>query len=402
MATAASTVIKPEHDGSRKHFIFSDEHLDLRDSMSAWVKKEMHPHRNEWEETLWPDEIMRRAGELGYLGLCFPESYGGQGGDYFYSLIRAECMSYSGSGGTNMGFAVQTDMVLPPVHLLGTEEQKQRYLVPGIKGERIGALGITEPGAGSDVAGIRTTAIRDGDDYVINGAKTFITNGARADFCVLVTKTDPDKRHDGITLFLIDLRDEDGNTVPGFSISRDAGEDGNARLGHRRARLRGRAGPGRRGPRRDRQGLLPHLLGAPGRAPGGRGRLLRGVRADVREDAGVRKRARGVRPLDRPLPGHSPQVRRHGDEDRGRQAIVHATAWRFANGEYPVREITMAKLFATRVCHEVADECVQIHGGYGYMKEYEIERAYRDQRLNRIGAGTDEIMLDVIGRSYGL
>ena len=158
---------------------------------------------------------MRRAGELGYLGLCFPEEYGGQGGDYFYSLVRAECMSYSGSGGTNMGFAVQTDMVLPPVHLLGTEEQKQRYLVPGIKGERIGCLGITEPGAGSDVAGIRTTAIRDGDEYVINGAKTFITNGARADFCVLVTKTDPDARHDGITLFLVDLRDEDGNTSRG-------------------------------------------------------------------------------------------------------------------------------------------------------------------------------------------
>ena len=145
MATA--TVIKPEHEATRKHFIFTDEHLDLRESMSAWVKKELHPHRNEWEETLWPDAAMRRAGELGYLGLCFPEEYGGQGGDYFYSLIRAECMSYSGSGGTNMGFAVQTDMVLPPVHLLGTEDQKQRYLVPGIQGERIGCLGITEPGA---------------------------------------------------------------------------------------------------------------------------------------------------------------------------------------------------------------------------------------------------------------
>ena len=114
---------------------------------------------------------MRRAGELGYLGLCFPEEYGGQGGDYYYSLVRAECMSYSGSGGTNMGFAVQTDMVLPPVHLLGTEAQKQRYLVPGIKGVKVGCLGITEPGAGSDVAGIRTTAIRDGDEFVINGVE---------------------------------------------------------------------------------------------------------------------------------------------------------------------------------------------------------------------------------------
>src|SRR5436190_5670420 len=216
---ATATVIKPEHQGTRKHLLFTDEHEDLRSSMEAWVKKELWPHRNEWEETLWPDEVMRRAGELGYLGLCFPEEYGGQGGDYFYSLVRAECMSRSGSGGTNMGFAVQTDMVLPPIHLLGTEEQKQRYLVPGIKGEKTGSLGITEPGAGSDVAGIRTTAIRDGDEYVINGSKTFITNGPRADFIVLVCKTDPSERHTGITLFVVDLRDENGEHVPGFTVS---------------------------------------------------------------------------------------------------------------------------------------------------------------------------------------
>src|SRR4051794_31625562 len=215
----AATVIKPQHDGTRRHLLFTDEHEDLRESMESWVKKELWPHRNEWEETTWPNEAMRRAGELGFLGLCFPEEYGGQGGDYYYSLVRAECMSYSGSGGLNMGFAVQTDMVLPPVHLLGTEEQKQKYLVPGIKGEKIGSLGITEPGAGSDVAGIRTTAIRDGDEYVINGAKTFITNPPRADFIVLVVKTDPEKRHDGISLLLVDLKDEDGKPTPGFTVS---------------------------------------------------------------------------------------------------------------------------------------------------------------------------------------
>src|SRR3954468_19326654 len=216
----AATVIKPEHGAARKHLLFTDEHEDLRSSMEAWVKKELWPHRNEWEETTWPNEAMRRAGELGFLGLCFPEEYGGQGGDYYYSLVRAECMSYSGSGGTNMGFAVQTDMVLPPVHLLGTEEQRQRFLVPGIKGERIGCLGITEPGAGSDVAEIPTKASRDGDEYVISGSKMFIPNGARADFCVLVAKTDPDARHEGITLFVVDLRDDDGEPAPGFSVSR--------------------------------------------------------------------------------------------------------------------------------------------------------------------------------------
>ena len=278
MATATtngSSVIKPDHAAGRKHFIFSQEHEDLRESMQSWVQKELWPHRNEWEDTYWPTEAMKRAGELGFLGLCFPEEYGGQGGDYFYSLVRAECMSYSGSGGTNMGFAVQTDMVLPPIHLLGTEEQKQRYLEPGLKGEKIGCLGITEPGAGSDVAGIRTTAIRDGDEYVINGSKTFITNGPRADFIVLVARPTPRRATTGITLFVVDLRDENGETVPGFTVSRRAGEDGDARLRHRRARLRGRPRPGRRRARRGRQGLLPHRLGAPGRAAGRRRRLPR-------------------------------------------------------------------------------------------------------------------------------
>jgi alkylation response protein AidB-like acyl-CoA dehydrogenase len=402
MTTASPAVIKPEHDGSRKHFLFTDEHLDLRESMSAWVKKEMYPHRNEWEDSYWPTEVMRRAGELGYLGLCFPEEYGGQGGDYFYSLVRAECMSYSGSGGTNMGFAVQTDMVLPPVHLLGTEEQKQRYLVPGIKGEKVGCLGITEPGAGSDVAGIRTTAIRDGDEYVINGAKTFITNAPRADFCVLVTKTDPNERHNGITLFVVDLRDESGEKVPGFTVSRELEKMGmhasdTGEIAFEDMRVPADAVLGEIG--KGFYHISWELQGE--RLVAAAGCYSASERMFEKTLAYAQEREAFGRAIGRF------QVIRHKFADmatkiEAAKQMVHATAWRFANGEYPVREITMAKLFATRVCHEVADECVQIHGGYGYMKEYEIERAYRDQRLNRIGAGTDEIMLDVIGRSYGL
>jgi citronellyl-CoA dehydrogenase len=403
LATASpSSVIKPEHDGSRKHFIFTDEHLDLRESMSAWVKKELHPHRNEWEDTYWPSEVMRRAGELGYLGLCFPEEYGGQGGDYFYSLVRSECMSYSGSGGTNMGFAVQSDMVLPPIHLLGTEEQKQRYLVPGIKGEKIGCLGITEPGAGSDVAAIRTTAIRDGDEYVINGAKTFITNGPRADFGVLVCKTDPEAKHEGITLFVVDLRDDKGERVPGFHVSRELEKMGmhasdTGELAFEDMRVPAEAVLGEIG--KGFYHISWELQGERLVAAAGCYSSCERMFEKTLEYA-MERQAFG-RPIGRF------QAIRHKFADmatkiEAAKQMVHATAWRFANGEYPVREITMAKLFATRVCHEVADECVQIHGGYGYMKEYEIERAYRDQRLNRIGAGTDEIMLEVIGRSYGL
>src|SRR5215208_1316853 len=398
----AATVIKPQHETTRKHLLFTDEHEDLRESMEAWVKKELWPHRNEWEETTWPNEAMRRAGELGFLGLCFPEEYGGQGGDYYYSIVRAECMSYSGSGGTNMGFAVQTDMVLPPVHLLGTEEQKQRYLVPGIKGEKIGALGITEPGAGSDVAGIRTKAIRDGDEYVINGSKTFITNGARADFIVLVAKTDPDKRHDGITLFVVDLRDDAGNHVPGFTVQRKLEKMGmhaadTCELGFEDVRVPADAVLGELG-----KGFYhiswelqsERMVAAAGCVAGAERMFEKTLEyAKEREAFG--------RPIGRF------QAIRHkfaemATKIEAAKQFNYVVSWRYANGEYPVREITEVKLFTSRMACEVADECVQILGGYGYMKEYEIERAYRDVRLNRIGAGTDEIMLEVIGRSYGL
>ena len=400
MATA--TVIKPEHEATRKHLLFTDEHEDLRESMEAWVKKELWPHRNEWEETTWPNEAMRRAGELGYLGLCFPEEYGGQGGDYYYSLVRAECMSYSGSGGTNMGFAVQTDMVLPPVHLLGTEDQKQRYLVPGIKGEKIGCLGITEPGAGSDVAGIRTKAIRDGDEYLISGSKTFITNGARADFILLVAKTDPDARHEGITLFLVDLRDDDGNHVPGFEVSRKlekmgmhASDTGELAFNEVRVPAENVLGEIGKGFYHISWELQSERMVAAAGSVAGAERLF-----EKTLDYAKEREAFG-RPIGRF------QAIRHkfaemATKIEAAKQFNYVVAWRYANGEYPVREITEVKLFASRMCCEVADECVQILGGYGYMKEYEIERAYRDVRLNRIGAGTDEIMLEVIGRSFGL
>jgi len=401
-SAAGNGVLKPEHDGSRKHLLFTDEHEDLRESMQAWVQKELYPHRNEWEETTWPNEAMKRAGELGYLGLCFPEEYGGQGGDYFYSIVRAECMSYSASGGTNMGFAVQTDMVLPPIEMLGTEEQKQKYLPPSIKGEKIGCLGITEPGAGSDVAGIRTKAVKDGDDYLISGSKTFITNGVRADFIVLVAKTDPDARHDGITLFIVDLRDDEGDLVEGFEIARKLEKMGmhasdTAELSFDEVRVPADAVLGEVG-----KGFYhiswelqsERMVAAAGCVAGAERMFEKTLEyAKDREAFG--------RPIGKF------QAIRHkfaemATKIEAAKQFNYVTAWRYANGEYPVREISMVKLQTSQMCCEVADECVQILGGYGYMKEYEIERSYRDVRLNRIGAGTDEIMLEVIGRSYGL
>jgi len=398
----SDTVIKPDFEANQKHFIFTQEHEDLRESMVAWVKKELYPHRNEWEKTKWPDSAMRRAGELGYLGLCFPEEYGGQGGDYYYSLVRAEALSYAGSGGLGMGFAVQTDMVLPPIHLLGTEEQKQKYLAPGIRGEKIGALGITEPGAGSDVAGIRTTAILDGDEYVINGSKTFITNAARADFMVLVTKTDPDAGHDGITLMLIDIRDEDGNELPGFSVAKNlekmgmhASVTGEITFEDFRVPADSVLGEVGKGFYHISWELQSERLVAAAGSNASAERLLETAIEYAKE-----RNAFG-RPIGK-FQAIRHKIAEMATRIEASKQFTYTVAWRVANGEYPVREISMAKLHSAQMACDIADQTIQIHGGYGYMEEYEVERHYRDIRLNRIGAGTDEVMLEVIGRSYGL
>jgi alkylation response protein AidB-like acyl-CoA dehydrogenase len=396
MSSPAADVLKPDHAASRRHFIFSEEHDRLRESIHAFVTRELAPHAEEWEETTFPDSVFPRMGELGLLGLSFPEEYGGQGGDYFCNLVLAEEMVHSDSGGLAMGVAVHTDMATPPINLFGTEEQKQAYLVPAIAGTKISCLGITEPNAGSDVAGIRTRAVRDGDDWVINGAKTYITNGHRADFIVLVCKTDPDAGHDGISLLIVDM------DLPGVVREQRLQKLGmhssdTALLAFQDVRVPGSALLGELG--KGFYHVMWELQGE--RLIGAAGCVAAAQKAFDRTLRYATERTAFGRPVGRF------QVIRHKFAEmataiEASRQLVYATAWRFANGEYPVREISMAKVHAARMACQVTDECLQIHGGAGYMKEFKIERAWRDMRLNRIGAGTDEIMLDVIGRSYGL
>src|SRR5918997_1512484 len=396
MGTPAPDVLKPGFAAPQRHFIFTEEHDRLRESIRAFVTKELAPHAEEWEETTFPDWVFTRMGELGFLGLSYPEAYGGQGGDYMASVVLAEELVHSRSGGLAMGIAVHTDMATPPIHVFGTEEQKQRYLVPSIAGQRISCLGITEPDAGSDVAGIRTRAVRDGDEWVINGAKTFITNGHRADFIVLVAKTDPAAGHDGISLFLVDM------DLPGVVREKKLEKLGmhasdTALLAFQDVRVPGDALLGELG--KGFYHIMWELQGE--RLIGAAGCVAGAQRAFDKTLAYAMERQAFGRSIGRF------QVNRHMFADmatkiEAARQLVYTTAWRFANGEYPVREISMAKLYAARVACEVTDECLQIHGGAGYMREFGIERAWRDMRLNRIGAGADEVMLDVIGKSYGL
>jgi len=199
------------------HPLFTDEHETFRATCREFVESELAPHAAAWEqEGSFPDWVFKRMGDLGLLGVRYPIEHGGAGGDWGHAIVLAEEMARCGSGGVGMAVAVQTEMATPPILKFGTDDQKRRYLEPTIRGEKIVCLGITEPGAGSDVANIQTTAVRDVDGcWTINGAKTFITNGVRADFCVLVTRNDKEAGHHGFSLFLVDT------DTPGVEIVRD-------------------------------------------------------------------------------------------------------------------------------------------------------------------------------------
>jgi alkylation response protein AidB-like acyl-CoA dehydrogenase len=394
----ASKIIKPDHAAKRGHFIFGPEHDAVRKQLRRWVEAEVAPHAPEWEETTFPSEIFRRMGKLGFLGLNKPEEYGGQGGDYYMEMVLAEELARGGSGGFSMGVFVQTEMTLPTILQFGTEEQKQQWAAPAIAGEKILALGITEPDAGSDVAAISTHAAYDpgSDEYVINGSKVFITNGWRADMIVLVTKTDPDAGYEGFTLFLVPM------DLPGVTREKKLEKAGmhasdTALLHFKDVRVPASAVLGEVG-----KGFFQimwelqgeRLIAAAGAVAGAQ------VLFEKTMEYALQRKAFG-----REI-GHF-QVIRHKFAEMSTKievgrAMTYMTAWRFQNGEYPVREISQAKLYTSRIACEIADECLQIHGGMGYMRETGIERAWRDLRLNRIGAGTDEVMLDVIGRSFGL
>ena len=393
---ATDTVLKPDHASRRRHFIFTDEHEQLRESIRGFVIREFAPHAEEWEENTFPDSVFPTAAKQGLLGLDKPEEYGGQGGDYYTSLILAEEMVHAKCGGLQMGLAVHTDMAMPPILLFGTEEQKQEWVVPAIQGEKILCLGITEPDAGSDVAGIKTRAVRDGDEYVINGSKTYITNGHRADVIVLVTKTDPDAGYDGFTLFLVPM------DSPGVIREQKLQKMGmhasdTALLAFQDVRVPasavlGQVGKGFYHIMWELQG--ERLIGAAGAVSAAQ-RLFEQTLQYANERNAFGRSISKFQVIRHKFAEMAVKI------ETARQ-MTYTAAWRVENGEYPVRDISIAKLYASRIAVEVADECLQIHGGAGYMKEYGIERAWRDLRLNRIGAGTDEIMLEVIGRSYGL
>jgi len=377
---------------------FGEEHAELRETVTRFVAKEIAPNVDAWEDAReFPRELYGRCAELGFLGLKFPERYGGQGGTHLHDAIWVEELARSGgSGGVAAGLNAHASIAMPPIFNFGTEEQKQRWLVPGIAGEKIGALGITEPGAGSDVAGITTTARKVDGGYVVNGAKTFITNGVRADFLVCACKTTEEGGHGGIS-FLVLEREMAGYEVAqkleklGWHSS-DTGELAFTDVEVPAENLLGEENGGFK--------LImfnfawERLLMAIG-AVGAMQRLIEVTVAYANE-----REAFG-----RPI-GKFQAIRHHiaemATKAEASRALTYNALRLFHEGLDCIQQVSMAKLITQRAVLEIADQSLQIHGGYGYMKEYGIERAVRDARLGPIGGGTDEVMKEIIGRQLGL
>jgi len=380
--------------------VFSGEHEQLRKAVRAFVEKEVTPCVAAWETAgRIPRTFWRRLGELGFLGLDFPVAYGGSGGDFLSSVVLGEEMARCRSGGVAFSVLVHTDMSSPWLVRYGTEAQKRQYLPRVLSGETVCALAITEPGAGSDMAALATRAERRGDHYVLTGRKIFITNGVHGDLYFVAARTGPataERRHDGLSMFMVE------RGLPGFEVSRTLDKMGMRASDTAELAFDGYAVP------------AESLLGVEGR---GFQQLAAGLQRE-RTMAAVLALSGAAQALEDTIaylrerqafgePLAARQVLRHRvaelatDLEAARQLVYHA-ARLHAAGEECVREVSMAKLLATEVANRVAYHAVQLHGGYGYMREFPVEGFFRDVRLWTIASGTSEIMREIIAKRLPL
>ena len=372
--------------------LFSEDHELYRDQVRRFVEREITPHHAKWEkDKVVPRSVWLAAGAAGLLCPAIPDEYGGCGGDRLHSVIVMEELSRAGA--TGPGFALHSDIVAPYIFAYGTEDQRQRYLPAMTKGEIIGAIAMSEPGAGSDLQGVRTTAMRRGNGYVLNGSKTFITNGQNADLVIVVAKTDPTLGAKGITLFLVDAR------LPGFSKGRNLEKLGmhaqdTSELFFQDVELSGDARLGAEG-----QGfsfLMKELAWE---------RLQIAIAGIASAEAALQSTIDYVR--QRKVFGQTVfdfQTTKHKlaelkTEIQIGRTFVDRCIQQMMDGELDATTSAMAKYWVSDLQCKVMDECLQLHGGYGYMMEYPIAHAYADARVQRIYGGSNEIMKELIART---
>jgi citronellyl-CoA dehydrogenase len=378
------------------HNPFTDEHEAFRKAVRAWVEKELAPHALEWDRAgIFPREVFKQCGELGFLGINHDPKYGGSGLDYWYVTVFGEEIVRSLNAGVNMALLVQGQMATPIINAIGTDEQKREFLAPALTGDKIAALGVSEPGAGSDVANIKTTARRVGDDYVINGSKMWITNGTRADFITLAVRTG-EAGYGGISLVTFPT------DVKGFSVSKKLDKVGNlasdtAILFFEDCRIPARYVLGE-----ENEGFYHIMTNFQGERLVAAITAVAGMERMVEESIryGHEREAFG-RPIIKYQVWRHKFVEHLTGIEAARQLTYHAVDL-FDRNENPVKEISMAKLFAGDLAQRVAYDCQQFYGGMGYIEETHIARAWRDLRLITIGGGTSEIMKEIISKAVGL
>lgn len=371
---------------------FTEEHDFFRKSFRDFLEKEVAPHIEKWEETGHIERfIWEKFGEMGYFGINYPEAYGGMDLDLFYTVIFLEELQRINSGGFAAAMWAHAYLAMTHLNKEGNDAQKKKYLAPSITGEMIGCLCVTEPFGGSDVSGMRTTAVKKGDSYVINGSKTFITNGVYSDYLIVAAKTAPELGNKGISIFVID-RDAKGVSATkldklGWRAS-DTGEIAFDNVEIPAENLMGEENMG-----------FPYIM-----QHFALERLIMGVNAHARSEWALEYTIQYMK--DRIAFGKSIskfQALRHrvaqlASEIEVCKTFNYVTTKRLNDGEYVVKEATMSKLISTKVADEVAYECVQFLGGYGYMEEYPMARNLRDSRLGPIGGGTSEILREIISK----
>ncbi len=385
---------------------YREEHQQFRATVRKFAEKELYPFVDAWEEAEnFPNEVFKRAGELGVFAAHYPEEHGGGGGDFWFTVAKSEELVRGGMAGVTMGLLVQGDMATPVISDLGTKEQIAEFLTPAIHGEKIVALGVTEPNAGSDVAGIQTWAKKDGDDFIINGAKTYITNGTRADFVTLLVKTNPDAGAHGCSFFLVPTK------TKGFSVSKKLKKIGNhssdtAELAFEDMRVPKRylLGEENMGFMYLMQNFQSERIIACTSACAGLQLTL-----DMSVAYGRDRKAFGKPIIKREYWQHK-FVDLYSKLEAGR-ALTYKAAEAYNEDKYvkkgpvemeTVKLISMAKIFVGEIGTEIADQCLQFHGGAGYIEEYPIARMWRDNRLFRIGGGTTETLRYYVAKLMGL
>ncbi len=377
---------------------FTDQHNEIRRTVSQFIEKEVNPYVEEWEdEGIFPaHEVFKKAGNLGLLGIHKPEEYGGLGLDYSYALVAQEEWGSAAHGSVPLAIAVQTDMATPALARFGSDELKREFLTPAIAGDMVSAIGVSEPHAGSDVAAIKTTAVKRGDDYVINGTKMWITNSTQADYICLLANTSDDQKHNNKSLIIVPTN------TPGFSTSPRLNKLGMRASDTAQLFFDDVVVPQRHLIGEEGKGFTYQMMQFQEERIAGSAITIKGLENCIRDTIEYTSQREA---FGKPLLNNQIINMKLADmqmEVESLRALTYRACEIYINGEDPTLLASYAKLKAGKLCNSIPTECLQFWGGMGYMWDNPVGRAMRDMRLTSIGGGADEVMLGIIGKMMGL